>query len=351
MKRKTQIIFFLIVLFSVFQSGGQTNTPISVSSRVDKARILIGDLIRYSVTVTYDDSVHVEMPGFAANLGGFEIRDYDLKESRKADDKMVSEVSYIISTFLTGEFEIPPLFIHYTIGDDTTQHALMTESIKIVVESMKASEAGDIRDVKAPLEIPRNWWFVLRWPLLGLSLVLLLITGFILYRRHRAGKSLLPVREVPPRPAHEVALEALDRLTGSDLYASGKIKQFYIELSEIIREYINGRYFVVALEMTTTEVLAGLRRQDLDEEVFNLFRTFLNACDLVKFAKSIPSAPVHEETVQTAYQIIEKTKIVTIETDSALEPAEGDDASLENAGSSETLPEETVSQENDEVAV
>ncbi|MBN2105555.1 hypothetical protein JW835_16070 [bacterium] len=346
--------YFLSVLFfglaAILISQG--DVPISVSSQVDKARIRIGDLIHYSVTVIYNDSVQVEMPGFAANLSGFEIRDYELKEPQEKDGQLVTEASYTISTFLTGEFEIPPLFIQYTMGSDTTRHALMTESIKITVESMKASEAGDIRDVKAPLEIPRNWWYLLRWGILGILLISALFTGIILYRRYKAGKSFLPVREVPPRPAHEVAIESLNHLLASDLWAEGEIKQFYIELSEIIREYINGRYFVVALEMTTTEVLYGLRAQDLTDEIFNLFQTFLQNCDLVKFAKFIPSDELHEGNVKTAYEIVEKTKPVIVVHEEISDSDQSEEMSQESIqDSAETAEPESVSKENEKVHV
>lgn len=313
---------FKIVLICMVLGGvaagllAQDDVPISVSSRVDKARITIGDLIHYSVTVTHDDSVKVDMPGFAANLGGFEIRDYKVQDPRKVNGKIVTEADYTISTFFTGAFEIPPLTIHYTMGADTVQHTLTTEKIGIQVESLKASEAGDIRDVKPPVEIPRNWWYTLRWYILGLGAILLILAGLLIYRRHKAGKSLLPVRQTPPRPAHEIALEALDRLTASDLLTQGEIKQFYIELSEIIREYINGRYFVVALEMTTTEVLDGLSTQNLETEVYDLFRSFLWNCDMVKFAKYRPSEKEHQSAVQMVYDIVEKTRLFPIESES-----------------------------------
>lgn len=290
--------------------SAQEDVPISVSSQVDKARITIGDLIHYSVMVTHDDTVKVEMPGFAANLGGFEIRDYKVQDPRKQNGKIVTEAAYTISTFFTGAFEIPPLTIYYTMGSDTVRHALTTEKIDIQVESLKASEAGDIRDVKPPVEIPRDWWYTLRWYILGLVAALLILTGILLYRRHKTGQSLLPVRQAPPRPAHEIALEALDQLTASDLLAKGEVKQFYIELSEIIREYINGRYFVVALEMTTTEVLEGLSQQNFESDVYDLFRSFLWNCDMVKFAKYQPSEKEHQSAVQMAYDIVENTKLI-----------------------------------------
>jgi hypothetical protein len=175
---------------------------------------------------------------------------------------------------------------------------------------MKPSEAGDIKDIKPPMEIPLNWWLLLMKAGIGLLIAGLAVGGFLLYRRWKSGKGILPVREEPLKPPHEIALEALDRLKASDLLEKGEIKVFYIELSEIIRRYIGGRYFVVAMEMTTTEVLDGLSAANLRGGDFELFETFFHRCDWVKFAKYIPKTEETSETVQSAYDIVHRTKIV-----------------------------------------
>ena len=136
------------------------------------------------------------------------------------------------------------------------------------------------------------------------------VLAIILYRRKKEGKRLLPLRESPPRPPHEIAVEALDRLRDSDLLEKGKIKAYYTEISEIIRRYIEGRYFIVALEMTTTDVLDGLSREDVFEEDYDLFQMFLDRCDLVKFAKMIPTAEENEEILRLAYEIVDRTKVL-----------------------------------------
>jgi hypothetical protein len=301
---------FLLFLSSAALSVRAQEGPVTVASRVDKSRITIGDLIRYSVTVTHKKDVDVRTPGTGANLGGFEIRDYKVIEPKEQKGLVVSEYEYTISTFFTGEFVIPPLPVAYQIPGDTTIRVMATTSIKIVVESVKPSEAGDIKDIKPPVEIPLNWWMLLMKIGLGLLAVGVSVGGIVLYRRWKSGKGILPVREEPPRPPHEIALEALDRLKASDLLEKGEIKLFTIELSEIIRRYIGGRYFVVAMEMTTTEVLEGLSKAGLNDEDFPLFDMFFHRCDLVKFAKHIPPQEETEETIQMAYDLVNRTKIM-----------------------------------------
>jgi hypothetical protein len=219
---------------------------------------------------------------------------------------------------------------------------LTTETIKITVESVKPSEAGDIKDVKPPLDIPRNLWLLMRWIGLGLFGGFLVAVAVILILRRRAGKALLPVREPPPRPPHELALESLDKLKASDLLERGEIKQFYIELSEIIRRYIGGRYFVVAMEMTTTEVLEGLANADLGEAIFNAFRRFLYQCDMVKFAKFRPGKETHTQMLELAGDLINRTSVI-LET----EPAEGEVEEEENESEGEISEDQLQKVEED----
>jgi hypothetical protein len=107
-----------------------------------------------------------------------------------------------------------------------------------------------------------------------------------------------------------VAIERLDQLAGSDLLENGQIKLYYIELSEIIRQYIGGRYFVVALEMTTTEVLDGLEKSELLKEDWECFEQLLTQSDLVKFAKYKPQTKTAKDHLQLAYEIVDSTKLI-----------------------------------------
>jgi hypothetical protein len=145
--------------------------------------------------------------------------------------------------------------------------------------------------------------------LIVLAVLLLAAAGFY-YWRKKQGKGILPERKEPPRPAHEVALEALRKLRESDLLATGQIKAFYIELSEIVRRYIEGRYFVPALELTTGELMADLKQVSLASEARDVLRNLLEMSDLVKFAKYAPANEEHERALQLAESFVETTKLV-----------------------------------------
>ena len=352
---RARLIPVLLAGFAVFAGFCPAADPepsVTAASAVDKSRITIGDLIRYTVTVSHPKDIAVATPGTGANLGGFEVRAYDVAEPKEKDGVVVSEFRYTISTFLTGEFVIPPLPVAYRPAADTAAapRVIATPGIRIVVESMKPSEAGDIRDVKPPLEIPLDWKRLVLRVAAALAFLAALIAGVILFRRWKAGKGILPVRAEPQRPPHEIALEALDRLTASDLRVRGETMAFVVELTEIVRRYIGGRYFVVAMEMTTTEVLDGLSRAGLDGDVFGLFGSFFHGCDLVKFAKHAPSGAELDDAVKAAYELVNRTKIVlapaAAEAATGTEPSEApasgsaadDGPAADNGGAADAEP-------------
>jgi hypothetical protein len=289
----------------------QQESPVAVESRIDKSAITIGDTVRYTVRLTRDENVKVNWPALGANLGAFEIRDYEKPDPRRIKGRFLEEISYTISTFDTGHFEIPPLPIEYQTPPDTVWHRLQTEKLDIYVASMQPSQDGDIRDIKAPWELPRDWKQILRLAAIGALVLLLAGVGFY-YWRKRQGKGLLPERKEPERPAHEIAQEALRKLSESDLLATGQFKAYYSELSEIVRRYIEGRYFVPALELTTGELMANLETNYLENSTREMLQDLLESSDLVKFAKYEPSPDEPLRSFQLAESFVEATKLVMV---------------------------------------
>ncbi|NOZ55647.1 MAG: protein BatD [Calditrichaeota bacterium] len=329
----------IVALGLALLAASAVRASVTLESRVDTTTMRIGDVVTYSIIVARDESTQVRLPSLGANLGGFEIRDFNVRKPTKKDGKIVERVDYLISTFDTGDFVIPPVTIQYRTPPDTVWHELRSQPIKIHVASLNPDEAGDIRDIKPPLSIPFDWMRVVWTALLVLVGLAAAVFGFYFVRKRRRGEALFPARREPPRPAHEIALEELDRLFHSDLLERGEIKLFHIRISEIIRRYLEGRFGVPALDMTTSEILDSLRDGVLDDDERETLRAFLEGCDLVKFAKYVPTKEEIDATVERAYAFVRSTQPVEVPQEES--PAGGD--SEEGA--------ETVSREQQEESV
>jgi len=313
MVRKEILKYFLFLhILTILLSGklfAQGGTVL-LEAKVDRNKITIGDLIKYSIVVTSDENIEIQMPDLGANLGAFEIRDYVDSEPSKKDGQIIQVREYIISTYDIGDYQIPPVTVSYRVGEDSVWKDLTTENLKITVESLVASEEGDIRDIKPPLEIPKNWWRTIRFAVAGLLVLLVIVLVFIYLKRRKQGKSLIPRREKPTRPPHETAIEELEKLIQEQLLEKGETKEYYIRISEIIRQYIEDRFFIIALEMTTHQLIESMKESEVEPEVCNEVEKFLNQCDLVKFAKYKPNKTANKNTTKLAFKIIEQTKLI-----------------------------------------
>lgn len=309
MNRKLNFVLVLLLLtgFTLI-SRADEESLISVESHVDRATITIGDRILYTLIVNTDSTVKLEPLALGSNLGAFEVKDYKIHDPEKTKDgKIINKSEYVITTFTTGEYVIPPIPINYT-DPKGEKKQIQSEPLFILVKSVGATESDkeDIRRLKPPMEIKGGYWaYLLILPVLAL----LAAGGFFYYRQKTKAVALPGIPEELKKPAWEVALLELENLKGSDYLEKGEIKKYYIILSDIIRKYLERRYGITALDRTTQEVRTELKGAKPGEEVIDLVDGFLPSCDLVKFAKYIPLKEEIEKDWNQAYTIVSITKV------------------------------------------
>lgn len=318
--RQRQIFLFFLIFLMVYSVFGQDEKPlIEVRSDVDTAQITIGDRITYSLTIDHIKGMRIEQPGPGVNLGQFEIKDYHIADPEEYGDRVRLRYTYVISVFDTGKFTIPPFPVAYFPQDTAKTYKIIEASpIDIYVRSVISDEKRELKDIKAPLWIPFSYTMII---IIALIVILILGGGYLGYRiyRQRKEKGYLFKPPPPPRPAHEIALQELELLLAKDYLNNGHFKQFYIEISEIIRRYIEGRYFVPALEETSREIIQELEKQEMEVHQKGGLADFLELSDLVKFAKYIPGSDENEKTSDWARNFIEETKIIFEETQPELQ--------------------------------
>ncbi len=274
-----------------------------IRASVDTTAVTVGGRLELLLTVEHDPAATVVWPD-SLDLSPFEVLDAVTLQPTRRDGRTFSAVRLSLAAFELGELEIPSIEVH-VVGADSMVTALATDPFGIGVETVGLDEGGGIREIRGPLAIPRSLMALLPWLLLGAGLVAL---AYWMYRRGRDEPSAELGRVVLPGLPHEDAYEALDELEGAGLLERGAIKEFHIRVSEIIRTYVEGRFEVYALEMTTPEVIAGLDSRELDEEVLGEFASFLDLCDLVKFAKVRPGVEGCFDMLASARRIVDETK-------------------------------------------
>ena len=283
---------------------------IEIRTQVDTNRITIGDRIRYTVLIDHAPGVRVERPGEGVVLEPFEIKDYRFpKQEILEDDRRRERFEFTLTAYDTGRFVIPAFPVLFYADSSDSGQIISGRAIDVRVVSVIA--AGDslvLRDIRAPLGIPVDWAF---WGWVFLALVLLLFAAWLIYRawksKQETGYIFRP--PPPPRPAHEIALQALAALYGSDLLEKERYKEFYSRLSDILRTYLEGRYFIHALESTTDETLRALKAHLPEKEAARVEK-ILRVADLVKFAKHIPDKITTQNIMRDTEQFVLDTKLV-----------------------------------------
>ncbi len=308
MKRFLNILFILSVAASL---QAQDKGLIEVRAEVDTSVITIGDRITYSIIINRDEHLRTARPGEGLNLGQFEIKGYDFPEAQHQNGRVIERFNFNISVYDTGHYAIPPFPVAYFLDDTTSKYSIIeAPAVPIFVKSvMNSDEAGTLKDIKEPIEIPFDYWF---WFLVSAAVIFLIVAAWLLYyfiKKHRE-KGYLFSPPPPPRPAHEIALEELEKLFASDLLQKKLFKAFFSRLSEIMRIYLEGRYFIAALEKTTAEIMRELHRHEQDKERRNMLEQLLTLSDLVKFAKYLPEDAEINRSKTQAMDFVNQTKLI-----------------------------------------
>ena len=272
---------------------------------MDSSAIWQGEQIAIKIELVQDKDAQVELLIPQNNL----TEDLEIINVSKADtidiknNRIQIDREIIITSFDSGFYSIPP--IKAVLNNDT----FATEPLSLKVVPMQVDEENlDIKDIKNVWSprfvlfdyIPSYVWIIL--------LVLLLIgVGvylYIKYFRNRTQQDVIAEAEIIP---HEKALEELYKLKEEKLWQSGQEKLYYTQLIDILREYIDSRFSINAMEMTTTEILASLRANKETKLVEANLKTILEVADFVKFAKMRPLPEDNEASMRNAIKFVEST--------------------------------------------
>jgi len=252
----------------------------------------------------------------------FEISDYgvwpnnektftpELAQWKKNGNSFLLEIQMNGVIWDYGVFQIPGLEVAY---DDTVTRQIRTQNPVLFVLPPAGFAPQDTTEAIASIKpiiteektIEDYLWIAY---LLGALLLFALLFYFI----KKLGNEALEIEEAPVevRPAHIIANEKLSSLQQDQIWKEGKIKSYQSQLTFIIREYLENRYDIHALESTTDEILKDIRQQDFDNTYESDLKQILTIADLVKFAKAKPSDDIHESFLHKAVAFVEGTKLI-----------------------------------------
>ena len=335
--RLTCVLALLGVLSSLSLADAE---PLQVEAEVDRRDIAVGDTFSLDLHLDWEEGVEVKPVAVGDMIGSFVVRDISRGLATRVGDRFKRTVSLLLTVFETGPQTIPSIPVVF-IDQDGSVGKMETSSIDIVVETILPEGAGGIRDIKAPLAVPKRWkdLFLSYLLVFGLIAGTALSVLFSVKRKHeidallrrvwhriagplrylilrllalirvaRTGKQerlTFDVRvDEPDLMPEEAALKELERIAALGLIERGRIKDHYTLVSEVVRRYLERKYNVLAMESPISYTLSELSECDVSSAGYALIEEILREGDLVKFAKHTPLAEMVDSLLDRARRIV-----------------------------------------------
>lgn len=311
-KKQVGFVFGIFIAIFFFLPNDSPAQKINAIATVDTNTILIGGQFALSFEINHPADVRVEWPAVPDTFALFELVSQVPVDTivNSGDKSITSRRHFKITSFDSGYHVIPPFAFLYRLKGDTALQKAETEPILITVQTIPVDTTRAIKDIKGNVVIPFSWQDALPYVggVLLVGLIMLLV--YYLIKKFRA-KKVQPVIRVPKRPAHEIALEDLQKLEASKLWQQGNYKAYFTGLSDITRMFIENRWSVAAMEMTTDEILRMKIISGQDPAVLNQVKNLLELADLVKFAKVVPVLHENEMSMKQAVAFINANQQLT----------------------------------------
>lgn len=309
----TSTLLLFALLYSSFTSSAQ---DIKVTANLDSNSIRIGEQVKLHLNIQYrvdkGKQIKVKFPEITDTIR----KEIEIVSQSKIDTIVNKEDSFlfiqsktlILTSFDSGYWAIPPFL--FSINDDTAKW--LTEPLLLQVNTIAVDTTQALKDIKAPYEEIYTWMDWLKDNMYyvygGLAAILVIILIIYLIRKYRKVPMIVVPIDVPIVPAHVVAFEKLEKLKNEKLWQEGKLKLYHSTLTDILREYIENRFKIQAMEQTTDEILFGFRNVAVDDESKFKLKQVLVLADLVKFAKEQPLPNENELSMSNVYDFINGTK-------------------------------------------
>ncbi len=220
--------------------------------------------------------------------------------------------SLIIQSFDSGVYTLPPFCL--VSGNDTVKSNQLT----LKVQPVDVSQMKDINPIAPTLDFTRKWydflpdWLTDYWMwILGAALLIAAVVFVILIATHKVNVNILPQkRMIPP---YDLAIKRLQALKAKGLCEDGREREYYTLLIDILRDYLQGRFGINAMEMTSTQIVNALSSNDETRDSNRHMQAILEVADFVKYARMRPIPDDNVRSFNNALEFVEETKPVPVD--------------------------------------
>lgn len=329
LKTKLNNIFHLLCALILAGSGlcafaqknasGAPVAPVKITATIDSATITMGERTTLRVEVVKNGHVGSilipakmadEEKGTNASIAGIEIRQIAVDSTDLGNNRIQVKYDILLQPFQPNDYAIPPF--KYALNGDTITSKVVALKVLEPEIPQEMLDSLIINPLRPPMSIKAEWydwvpnWFsdYWYWWLAGLLLIGAAVTVAILYKKN--GRSLLPMRRaIPP---YVLATRRLDELKRKRLHEQGHNKAYYTELTDILRQYLGGRFHIYALEMTSSQILEAMSENPETAPFAQELKPMFTIADFVKFAKQNSTTDENIRSFNAVEKFVHETK-------------------------------------------
>lgn len=322
-------VFLVSLLVAVFWGTSAQSAEVRVRAKMDSTTLLMGKLTAIKLEIEQDKGTKGRFPLFdkltetgyvSVCADSVEFRFPINLDTVIKNNREVISCEIPVQSFDSGYYKLPE--IAYVVGKDTSYSNSL--ALKVVPVLANANDQlNDYANVSDPEDasildyIPD--WMIKYWWIIPILLILAAI-GIWLYIRYKSNGSILPKK---PKPTpYELAISSLQNLKSQKLWEQGEEKEYYTQLTDILRIYLYGRFGINAMEMTSRQILSQLKKLEETKNEREYFKQILSMADFVKFAKVRPLPEDNVASMDNAIKFVETTKPVPVD------PEQQDSATL-----------------------
>lgn len=300
-----KISFVILLMLSVLPIKAQ----VEVKTQIDSTEILIGQQAHITLDVTLKSGMKLVLPEFKPQQNitpGVEVVEQSVADtSSLGDDKLKISRVYTLTSFDENIYYIPAMNVKVD-GKDYKSKELALKVLTVEVDTLHPEKFYPPKDVH---NNPFKWedWSAIFW--MGMILTALVILAYYLYTRFKENKPIIAkVKFVKRLLPHQKAMNEIERIKANNLVSSDNQKEYYTQLTDTLRKYIEERFGFNAMEMTSSEIISSLKSHGDNEMISELNQLFETA-DLVKFAKYSTLINENDNNLVNAIQYINSTKM------------------------------------------
>lgn len=307
---------FIFLLLAVCISYLQGLSQVRVTASLDSASIMMGRIDTLRLIVERDASQQGAFP-ILNNVGSkgiitlfgdtVELGMPRMDTVSQSGGRITERVVVPVQVFDSGFYKLPA-FVYLTASD-----SVASNQVELTVVPVKVGEndaISDYKDITDPSDASfwdwmPDWLFDLWW--LWLLLIVATVASIYFAKKYRSTGKFITLPEKPQPKSWEVALERLEKLKAKNLWENGLEKEYFTQLTDILRDYLYDRFGINAMEMTSRQIMQTLADQTDVKEKRGYVRKILDVADFVKFAKVRPLPEDNVAAFDNAVNFVKET--------------------------------------------